>query len=298
MSISGIGSNGAGTSNQLLLAMLSRLENTTSVTNPASTSSSTTSTASTSSTAVSAASSDTSLTGTGKGDLSAQILGLLVMMQNDPGASQSTAVSSTASSSSTSSSSSSLQSSTLSQLVSAIDTDGDGSISQGEMESYIEGKGGTQAQADALFSALNQNGSGNLTETQLASDLQSAAPNGTQAAHHHHHHHGGGTPSANDVASQLVQAMDTNGSGSVDQSEFENFVTSLGGTTAQADTDFAALNTQNNGSITANQLSSAITAFESAGSSQSASGASSVNPILTLLDDLGTTAQSGTTASA
>ena len=145
------------------------------------------------------------------------------------------------------------------------------------MESYIEGKGGTQAEADALFNALNQNGSGNLTQAQLQSDLQNAAP---MHAHHGHHHHGGGH-SADQVGAQLVQAMDSDGDGSVSQSEFENFVTGLGGTVSEADTDFAALNTQNSSGITATQFSSAITAFETSGQNGTAA-----NPVLTLLDDL------------
>jgi len=273
MSISSVG---ATNSNQLLLSMLSQLDATNSATS--STSSGTSS--STSSTGISTSSSVNSLTGSGKGDLSSQILGLLMMMQNDPSA--------TASSGTTSTTSTTPQN-PLAKLVSAIDTDGDGSISQGEMESYIESKGGTQVQADKLFSSLNQGNTGNLTQTQLASDLQSA---GGPQAHHGHHHHHGVPPSADDVASKLVQAMDTSGDGTVDQSEFENFVTSLGGTTSRADADFAALDTSNSGSVTANQFGSAITAFESASSPQSMTGTTS--PILTLLDGLG----SATTASA
>lgn len=176
--------------------------------------------------------------------------------------------------------------------MSAIDTDGDGSISQSEMESYIQGKGGTQSQADALFSALNQNGSGNLTQTQLASDLQSAA---ASRPHSHHHHHGG-PPSADTVASHLLQAMDTNGNGTVDSTEFTNFVTSLGGTVSEGSADFAALDTQNSGSVSANQFSAAITAFESAAQTQSAASMSSGSPILTLLDAMAKNASAGTTA--
>jgi Ca2+-binding EF-hand superfamily protein len=243
MSISGIGT---GNASQLLAAMLSQLDSATSATSSANTG-----TSSTSSTVVSSTDSDTALTGSGKGNLSDQILGLLMMMKNDPSMSQTATNSNSTSTSSTSISATSL-SDPLSNLISAIDTDGDGSISKSEMESYIESKGGTQSQTDALFSALDQNGSGSLTKAQLASDLQNAAPGGAQGARgHHHHHHHGSVASANDVASKLVQAMDTDADGSVSQSEFENLVTSLGGTTSEADADFAALDTQNGGSVTA-----------------------------------------------
>jgi Ca2+-binding EF-hand superfamily protein len=231
---------------------------------------------------------DTSLTGSGKGDLSAQIMGLLMMMQNDP-----SAAATSASSTSTQSASGTSQD-PLSQLVTAIDTNGDGSISQSEMETYIQSQGGTQSQADSLFSALGKNSAGNLTQAQLSNDLQQAGANGASRPHGHHHHHGG-PPSADDVASKLVQAMDTNGDGSVDQSEFENFVTSLGGTTSEADTDFAALNTQNSGSITAKQFDDAITSFEAGNQPQSLAGMNTSSPILTLLDAFTKSASTGTT---
>ena len=141
MSTSGIGPCGAGSPSQLLAALLSKLDSTQSITDSTSTNSTSSSTDST----TSASNIDNSLTGSGKGDLSAQILGLLMMMQNDPSTSGSTA-NSTSTSSSTD---------PLAKLVSAIDTDGDGSITKSEMESYITAKGGTADQADSLFSALD-----------------------------------------------------------------------------------------------------------------------------------------------
>jgi Ca2+-binding EF-hand superfamily protein len=164
-----------------------------------------------------------------------------------------------------------------------MDTNGDGTVSQGELESTIEGQGGTQAQGDALYAGLSQNGSGNLTQTQLANDLQSAAP--AHRGHHGHHHHG----AAGQAGSKLVQAMDSNSDGSVDKSEFESFVTALGGTTGQADADFTSLQGQGSGGITATQFNDAVSAFE-----QSSAGGGS--PVLDLLDGIAKTVSStGTT---
>jgi Ca2+-binding EF-hand superfamily protein len=159
-----------------------------------------------------------------------------------------------------------------------MDTDGDGEISQSEMESYVQTNlGGTTAQADSLFTALNNGSTGNLTQTQLQSDLQNAgAPGGVQGRGHHHHHHGA-PPSADQVGNDLAKAMDSDGSGGVSQSEFETFVTGLGGTTSQADSDFAVLDPNNTGSVDATAFINAVTALQtSAGSGQS--------PVLNLLD--------------
>ena len=217
-----------------------------------------------------AGSANNTLTGSTKASLSDEILGLLSRLQQQAGTSGASSPAA-----STSIATAGAASDPLKQLMSAMDSDGDGTISQTEMEAYIQKQGGTAAQGDALFAGLNPGGTGNLTQTQLAGDLQQARPAG--GAHHHHHHHKA-QPSADQVGGDLVAAMDSNGSGSVDQSEFESFVTGLGGTTAQADSDFAALDPQNTGAVGASQFSSAVTALQTASLSGSAS------PILTLLD--------------
>jgi Ca2+-binding EF-hand superfamily protein len=94
--------------------------------------------------------------------------------------------------------------------------------------------------------------------------------------------------------------MDTNADGSVSKSEFENFVTSLGGTTGEADADFTALDTSGSGSVTSSQFSDAIKAFEDSTSTQNVAGLSSTSPILALLDVFAknaTSSTAGTTAS-
>ena len=205
--------------------------------------------------------------GSGTANLSADIMQVLLMMQNYPAAAPSPAATADP----------------LSNMVSAIDTNGDGTISQSELETYLQGVGGTQGQADALFEGLQKNNAGNLTQAQLAADMQNAAP--AHGGHHRHHHHQAAA-SSDKVGLQLVQAMDSNGDSSVDQSEFESFFTALGGTATQADADFAALAPQDGGGVTAGTFSDAVTALE-----QNAVNGSP-SPILTILDDLARTRQS------
>src|ERR1700722_17135276 len=82
-------------------------------------------------------------------------------------------------------------------LFSQIDSNGDGSISQSELEQAVTTAGGTKAGADALFAKLDPNGTGSVSEHQFAHGLSQSTP------HHHHHHHGGGgaAPSATDGGS-------------------------------------------------------------------------------------------------
>src|SRR6185437_2180558 len=60
----------------------------------------------------------------------------------------------------------------LDQVFQAMDTNGDGSVSQSEMETYLEQQGATQGQADAMFASLDQNSSGSVSESQMQTALQ------------------------------------------------------------------------------------------------------------------------------
>ncbi len=206
--------------------------------------------------------------------LSDEILSLLTQLQ------QQTQTQGVGAPSSSASISTASASDPLSQLMSAMDTDGDGTVSQTEMESYIQNQGGTKDQADALFGALNQGNTGNLTQATLSKDLQQAQAAPPPGGHHHHHHH---IPSADQVGNDLVNAMDTDGDGSVDQSEFSSFMSEIGGSSTDATSDFAALDPNNTGSVTAADFSTAIKAFENASQTANNFGDPS-NPLLTLMN--------------
>lgn len=65
------------------------------------------------------------------------------------------------------------------QLFAKLDTNGDGTISQSELEAAVTAAGGNNATADALFAKLDGNGDGSISTSEFAA----AAPG---------HHHGGG----------------------------------------------------------------------------------------------------------
>jgi Ca2+-binding EF-hand superfamily protein len=172
------------------------------------------------------------------------------------------------------------------QLFSAMDSDDDGEVSQSEMESYIEKQGGTQAQADQLFSALNQTGStsgasSGISESQMASAVsQAQQAHQVQRSHHHHHPKSGGDQ-ADNVANTLLQAMDSDDDGSVSEDEFSNFVTANGGTAQDASADFAALNTSGSNALTSADFAKAYNAYRSQQNTQSAG-----SMMVSLLDQL------------
>lgn len=186
-------------------------------------------------------------------------------------------------------------SSHVQQLFSAMDSDGDGEVSQSEMESYIEKQGGTQAQADKLFSALDQtNATGNastgISESQMASAVSQAQQ--AHGSHRHHHKSGGTNDQADNVANTLLQAMDSDDDGSVSEDEFSNFVTSNGGTAADASSDFAALNTGGSNALTSADFAKAFNAYQTQQSAQSPA-----SMMVSLLDQL-SKASGGTSISA
>lgn len=236
------------------------------------------------------------LTGSSKAQISSEILALLVQMQmlaqsgSTAGAtSSSTSASTIAATSGTSGTSTTATSSStlmnpIASLFSAMDSNGDGTVSESEFENYLENIGGTQSEADSLYSQLTQGSSSGLTEAQLQQDLMGYGPPPP--------------PSAGQMADGLVQAMGGS-DGSVTKSEFENFVTSNGGTTAQADADFAALDTSGSATLSAGDIEQAIEKQQSAQSSTAATTAStsstSISPLLAMLDSLAATAGGTTT---
>ena len=139
-------------------------------------------------------------------------------------------------------------------LFAAIDSNGNGSISQAELEKFIEAAGGTQSQADALYAQLDPSGSGSVSQATLAADLKS----GHGHFHHHHRMDGAGgnilamlsMQSPAQLASNMVSAMDSNGDGVVSQSELTSYVTQNGGTAAQANSLFSALDTSGASALT------------------------------------------------
>ena len=204
-----------------------------------------------------------SLTGSTQPSLSSQILATLMQMQG-AGATQTAGTQAGGSTD------------PVQNLFNAMDTDGDGTVSQSEMESYAEKAGATQGQADALYTALNPNGSSSgVTESQMAS----AAPaQGAMPHHRHHHHHAGGAGGASgsgSPADTLMSLLDADQSGSVSQDEFSSAVTANGGTPAQATSDFTALDSDKSGTLTSSDFA---TAWQNIQSQQG--GGSFVNTIL------------------
>jgi hypothetical protein len=204
MSISGLGAPGSDYLSQILAKKLSRLDgpqNTTSTT-------SLTSAGSTASTAAPPTGPDASnaLTGTAQPTLSDKILALLVQLQSQTSVdgSQTSSNPNLTTTTTTSATSASSGNTPIQQLFAAMDGNGDGTVSQSEMEKYIESQGGTQSQADKLYSSLNQNGASGISESQMASAAE-------KGHHGHHHHHDAATSNASssNSASQTPGAQDS-----------------------------------------------------------------------------------------
>jgi Ca2+-binding EF-hand superfamily protein len=153
------------------------------------------------------------------------------------------------------------------QMISALDTDGDGSLSADEITKALGSDSGLSA--DQVTQAVNQldtNGDGKLSADELASGIQTAKAHG--GGHHHHHH--AEAASSSDLASQLIAGADTSGDGALSADEIEKAL-GLDGSTASSGsaTDafsqaFASLDTNGDGSLSASELTAGIDAFRAA----------------------------------
>ncbi len=193
-------------------------------------------------------------------------------------------------------------------LFSQIDGNGDGSISQSELEQAVTAAGGTKAGADALYAKLDPNNTGSVSEQRLAQVMANLSQSGPGAPHaHHHHHHGGGGGGADDALTSLFNAdgggagnsptqiaqnifsqIDTSGTGAFTQGQLEQAVTAAGGSTSGADALFAKLDPNGTGSVSQQQFMDAL-------QPPSATGTTAQDALLALLDPA---AQSGTPAAA
>ncbi len=217
MSLLSVGASGFGNPSQILARMLSQLDSSQATTTDPSSKN-----AGAATSAIFAApdtDASTALTGADQSKLSDQILALLVQLQQQT---QADGSQTTNANNSSAAGSGSTISKPVHDLLSAIDSNGDGTVTQSEMETYIQQQGGTQSQADKLFTALAQNGSSGISEDQLASDIAQGLK-----AHHHHHHHqavdappsSSGDTSSADLASQIFGGLDSDKDGTLSSAE-------------------------------------------------------------------------------
>jgi Ca2+-binding EF-hand superfamily protein len=154
--------------------------------------------------------------------------------------------------SSAESSTSSSSTASLSALFDQL-TGGSGELTQSELEQAFASQGGTTQEADALYSQLDPQGTGSVSESQFVSGMQQILAQGPQAP--------GAAPStAPNATTALSNLFDqlTGGSGELTQSELEQAFVSQGGTTQQADSLFSQLDPSGASSISEQQFVSGI----------------------------------------
>jgi Ca2+-binding EF-hand superfamily protein len=182
-------------------------------------------------------------------------------------------------------------------LFAQIDGNGDGAITQSDLEQAVTKAGGSKAAADALYAKLDPNGTGSVSEQQFAQALFGSLP------HHHHHHGGTGSGSATDgsatdaltslfnadgggaansplqIAQNIFSKIDSNGDGAITQSELEQAVTAAGGGKAGADALFAKLDPNGTGRVSEQQFIDTL-------QPPSPSGNTAQDALLALLDQV------------
>jgi Ca2+-binding EF-hand superfamily protein len=239
MSISSVGGATSAGASQYLAELLSRLN----------TSSSTTSTSTTTSSTASSADCSNAATGAQAPTLSDQVIGALVMMQLQG---------------STPSSSSSGSGDPIAQAFSGLDTNGDGTISQSELESAIENAGGTADQADTVFSALGGTSSSGISQDAFKQAAMAGRPEG----HHGHHHgdHGGPPPDAASAsASGIFSSIDSNQDGSISSNELSTALSNSTAASASSSSSsdmFNAMDSNGDGVVSQNELSSYLDSLQ------------------------------------
>ena len=173
-------------------------------------------------------------------------------------------------------------------LFDKIDTNGNGSITQSELDQAVTSAGGTTTAANALFGDLDPDDTGSVSEQQFAQNLPMPAfgpEMGGQliAAQAQNSASSSGFDPASAFADQLFSQI-TNGGSTLTQSALEQAVTSAGGTTASADALYAKLDPNNTGSVTEQQFAANLPgAFNASTSSTGDSGNSAADAMAALM---------------
>ena len=158
------------------------------------------------------------------------------------------------------------------QMISSLDTDGDGQLSLSEIDKALGADSGSSgSQIAAAVSQLDTNGDGSLSAYELTTGLEAAKAHGGGGHHHHHHAE---SASSSDLASQLIASADSNSDGVLSSDEVAKALgidtASTAGTAGSSATSdafsqvFASLDTNGDGSLSASELTAGIDAFRTA----------------------------------
>jgi hypothetical protein len=96
------------------------------------------------------------------------------------------------------------------QLMSQVDTNGDGELSADEIQQALGGD--TSSDLTSAIAKLDTNGDGQISTDELTSALQSART----SSHHHHHHHGAPPSSSTDSTTSTTDPTATTTTTSTD----------------------------------------------------------------------------------
>jgi Ca2+-binding EF-hand superfamily protein len=134
------------------------------------------------------------------------------------------------------------------QLISGLDTNGDGAVSLDEIQQALS-NAGQNADASQAFASVDKNGDGKLSTDELTSALDQL-----QQSHGHHRHHG-----AERAAQEITSSIDSNGDG---QLSLDEVTSALGSSNSDSASNiaqgFSALDTNGDGKLSADELASAI----------------------------------------
>lgn len=141
-----------------------------------------------------------------------------------------------------------------SKLIDALDTNGDGVVSQDEVDAALK-NAGSNADTTKAFAAIDTDGDGKLSKDELTA----AVANKIAEHHGHGHHHRHGGPSATDGAEMLLSSFDTDNDKSLSLAEVAKAL-GTDATDSNLSSAFGSLDSNGDGSLSSDELTSAIQA--------------------------------------
>jgi len=163
------------------------------------------------------------------------------------------------------------------QVISAVDANGDGSLSLDEVEKALgQDSNSASSGLTQAFAQLDTNGDGNLSQDELSSAISAQQQQqGTAGVHHHHHHHhhaGAAQASDGQLGASILGQADADGDGALSADEIAKALGTSGGDSLKQ--TLAGFDKDGDGKLDSSELAAAIEAFRAAQTQgQPASGA-------------------------
>jgi len=152
------------------------------------------------------------------------------------------------------------------QMFGRVDTDGSGTVGQAELTSFVDGlsgRTGIEINAEEALSSFDADGDGGLSQEEMEAMMGAYMPPPVMPAAGEESGAGGMQRGAMQPPKEMFAGLDADGSGAIDESELASFVEQLAGDTGieiNAEDALSTYDTDGDGALSREEMDTMMTA--------------------------------------